>query len=186
MSARLRPKIGVFHFDSQWRNMFEFIRCSKNDVWVRFMFNEMIFDSSLLRILEGTNTFLRKQKRFEKWAERRINFIHQNKQTAFWTAVPRFLRFSENVWNSSGNWTMDINRYHLARTKIACYLHRLLFDCDGRIILHFTVYRLGYLNFGKCTKNVFFFLGFGYCYINDVAFEKMVCFQERSWNAPIS
>ena len=29
--------------------MFEFVRCSKNDVYVRLMFDKMVFDSSLIR-----------------------------------------------------------------------------------------------------------------------------------------
>ena len=38
----------VFEFDHQQMNTFEFVRCSKNDVRVRSMFDEMVFDPSLL------------------------------------------------------------------------------------------------------------------------------------------
>ena len=38
----------VFEFDHQQMNMFEFVRCSKNDVRVRSMFDKMVFDTSLL------------------------------------------------------------------------------------------------------------------------------------------
>ena len=38
----------VFEFDHQQMNMFEFVRCSKNDVRVRSMFDKMVFDPSLL------------------------------------------------------------------------------------------------------------------------------------------
>ena len=37
----------VFEFDDQQMNMFEFVRCSKNDVRVRSMFDKMVFDTSL-------------------------------------------------------------------------------------------------------------------------------------------
>ena len=37
----------VFEFDYQKMNMFEFVRCSKNDVRVRSMFDKMVFDPSL-------------------------------------------------------------------------------------------------------------------------------------------
>ena len=37
----------VFEFDFQWMNTFEFVRCSKNDVRVRSMFDKMVFDPSL-------------------------------------------------------------------------------------------------------------------------------------------
>ena len=37
----------VFEFDHQQMNMFEFVRCSKNDVRVRSMFDKMVFDPSL-------------------------------------------------------------------------------------------------------------------------------------------
>ena len=38
----------VFEFDHQQMNMFEFVRCSKNDVGVRSMFDKMVFDPSLV------------------------------------------------------------------------------------------------------------------------------------------
>ena len=38
----------VFEFDYQQMNTFEFVRCSKNDVRVRLMFDKMVFDPSLL------------------------------------------------------------------------------------------------------------------------------------------
>ena len=38
----------VFEFDHQQMNMFEFVRCSKNDVRVRSMFDKMVFDTSLV------------------------------------------------------------------------------------------------------------------------------------------
>ena len=38
----------VFEFDHQYMNMFEFVRCSKNDVQVRSMFDKMVFDPSLI------------------------------------------------------------------------------------------------------------------------------------------
>ena len=38
----------VFEFDHQQMNTFEFVRCSKNDVRVRSMFDKMVFDPSLL------------------------------------------------------------------------------------------------------------------------------------------
>ena len=38
----------VFQFDYQPINMFEFIRCLKNDVRVRSMFDKMVFDPSLV------------------------------------------------------------------------------------------------------------------------------------------
>ena len=38
----------VFEFDHQQMNMFEFVRCSKNDVRVRSMFDKMVFDPSLV------------------------------------------------------------------------------------------------------------------------------------------
>ena len=41
-------KIQVFEFDHQRINTFEFVRCSKNDVRVRSMFDKMVFDPSLL------------------------------------------------------------------------------------------------------------------------------------------
>ena len=37
----------VFGLDHQWMNMLEFVRCSKNDVQVRSMFDNMVFDPSL-------------------------------------------------------------------------------------------------------------------------------------------
>ena len=37
----------VFECDYQQMNMFEFVRCSKNDVRVRSMFDKMVFDPSL-------------------------------------------------------------------------------------------------------------------------------------------
>ena len=40
----------VFEFDHQQMNTFEFVRCSKNDVRVRSMFDKMVFDPSLLHI----------------------------------------------------------------------------------------------------------------------------------------
>ena len=41
----------VFEFDHQQMNMFEFVRCSKNDVRVRSMFDKMVFDPSLKNAL---------------------------------------------------------------------------------------------------------------------------------------
>ena len=38
----------VFEFDHQQMNTFEFVRCSKNDVRVRSMFDKMVFDPSLV------------------------------------------------------------------------------------------------------------------------------------------
>ena len=38
----------VFMFDRQQINTFEFVRCSKNDVQVRSMFDKTVFDPSLL------------------------------------------------------------------------------------------------------------------------------------------
>ena len=43
-----KAKNKVFEFDHQQTNMFEFVRCSKNDVRVRSMFHKMVFDPSLL------------------------------------------------------------------------------------------------------------------------------------------
>ena len=40
----------VFEFDHQQTNTFEFVRCSKNDVRVRSMFDKMVFDISLILI----------------------------------------------------------------------------------------------------------------------------------------
>ena len=37
----------VFEFDHQQMNTFECVRCSKNDVRVRSLFDKMVFDSSL-------------------------------------------------------------------------------------------------------------------------------------------
>ena len=37
----------VFEFDHLQMNTFEFVRCSKNDVRVRSMFDKKVFDSSL-------------------------------------------------------------------------------------------------------------------------------------------
>ena len=34
-------------------NTFEFVQCSKNDVWVRLMFDKMVFDSSLKNTENG-------------------------------------------------------------------------------------------------------------------------------------
>ena len=42
-----KAKNRVFQFDHQQMNMFEFVRCSKNDVRVRSMFDKMVFDTSL-------------------------------------------------------------------------------------------------------------------------------------------
>ena len=47
MFDRFKAKNRVFEFDHQQMNMFEFVRCSKNDVRVRSMFNKMVFDPSL-------------------------------------------------------------------------------------------------------------------------------------------
>ena len=41
----------VFEFDHQQMNTFEFVRCSKNDVRVRSMFDKMVFDPSLVQYL---------------------------------------------------------------------------------------------------------------------------------------
>ena len=38
----------MFEFDHQQMNKFEFVRCSKNDVRVCSMFDEMVFDPSLM------------------------------------------------------------------------------------------------------------------------------------------
>ena len=38
----------VFEFDHQQMNTFKFVRCSKNDVRVRSMFDKMVFDPSLM------------------------------------------------------------------------------------------------------------------------------------------
>ena len=38
----------VFEFDYQQMNTFEFVRCSKNDVRVRSMFDKLVFDPSLI------------------------------------------------------------------------------------------------------------------------------------------
>ena len=38
----------MFEFDRQQMNTFEFVRCSKNDVRVRSMFEKMVFDPSLV------------------------------------------------------------------------------------------------------------------------------------------
>ena len=38
----------VFEFDHQQMNMFKFVRCLKNDVRVRSMFDKMVFDPSLV------------------------------------------------------------------------------------------------------------------------------------------
>ena len=40
-------KVRVFEFDYQEINTFKFVRCSKNDVRVRSMFDKMVFDPSL-------------------------------------------------------------------------------------------------------------------------------------------
>ena len=45
----------VFEFDHQQMNTFEFVRCSKNDVRVRSMFDKMVFDPSLLIIIAQTD-----------------------------------------------------------------------------------------------------------------------------------
>ena len=37
----------VFEFNHQQMNTFEFVRCSKNDIRVRSMFDKMVFDPSL-------------------------------------------------------------------------------------------------------------------------------------------
>ena len=42
-----RSQKWVFEFNYQKMNTFEFIRCSKNDVRVRTMFDKMVFDPSL-------------------------------------------------------------------------------------------------------------------------------------------
>ena len=46
-----KAKNRVFEFDHQQMNMFEFVRCSKNDVRVRSMFDKMVFDPSLKNTL---------------------------------------------------------------------------------------------------------------------------------------
>ena len=43
----------VFEFDHQQTNTFEFVRCSKNDVRVRSMFDKMMFDPSLVLKIFG-------------------------------------------------------------------------------------------------------------------------------------
>ena len=40
----------VFEFDHQQMNIFQFIQCSKNDVTVCSMLDEMVFDPSLLKL----------------------------------------------------------------------------------------------------------------------------------------
>ena len=45
-----KAKNRVFEFDHQQMNMFEFVRCSKNDVRVGSMFDKMVFDPSLKSI----------------------------------------------------------------------------------------------------------------------------------------
>ena len=42
----LGAKNRLFEFDHQQMNTFKFVRCSKNDVRVRSMFDEMVFDPS--------------------------------------------------------------------------------------------------------------------------------------------
>ena len=44
----------VFEFDHQQMNIFEFVRCSKNDVRVQSMFDKMVFDPSLKNTENGT------------------------------------------------------------------------------------------------------------------------------------
>ena len=48
----------VFEFDHQQMNMFEFVRCSKNDVQVRSMFDKMVFDPSLTDVDSFPTRFL--------------------------------------------------------------------------------------------------------------------------------
>ena len=43
-----KAKNRLFKLDCQQMNTFEFVRCSKNDVRVRLMFDKMVFDTSLL------------------------------------------------------------------------------------------------------------------------------------------
>ena len=43
-------KYRMFEFHYQQMNPFEFVQCSKNDVRVHLMFDEMVFGSSLLII----------------------------------------------------------------------------------------------------------------------------------------
>ena len=43
-----KAKNRVFEFDDQQMNMFKFVRCSKNDVRVRSMFDKKVFDTSLV------------------------------------------------------------------------------------------------------------------------------------------
>ena len=52
----------VFEFDHQQMNTFEFVRCSKNDVRVRTMFDKMVFDTSL-RILEKVMSMIKTAKK---------------------------------------------------------------------------------------------------------------------------
>ena len=40
----------VFEFDHQQMNTFEFVRCLKNDVRVRSMFDKMVLDPSLISV----------------------------------------------------------------------------------------------------------------------------------------
>ena len=46
-SSMFEAKNRVFEFDHQLMNTFVFVRCSKNDVRVRSMFDKMVFDPSL-------------------------------------------------------------------------------------------------------------------------------------------
>ena len=51
----------VFKFNHQYMNKFEFVRCSKNDVRVRSMFDKMVFDPSLSNnYLKGLKVYLMK------------------------------------------------------------------------------------------------------------------------------
>ena len=49
-------KIQVFEFDHQLMNIYKFVGCSKNDVWVHSMFDKMMFDPSLVsKAFKGPN-----------------------------------------------------------------------------------------------------------------------------------
>ena len=53
LGSKFEAKNRVFEFDHQQMNLFEFVRCSKNDVRVRSMFDKMVFDPSLLKAFGG-------------------------------------------------------------------------------------------------------------------------------------
>ena len=47
----------VFEFDRQQMTTFEFVRCSKNDVRIRSMYDKMVFDPSLLSTSSESEIF---------------------------------------------------------------------------------------------------------------------------------